>query len=156
MTLTADALSGAEEKYLSLGFDGYMCKPFSREMIAKKLYAVFSNEKPKSAAASVTAAAEAKKTGESEFDQAIRALDLAVDNITHRKSIIGSAGNRMDSALQTLTTQYENLSSAKSIITDADVAAEASNFTQQQILQQVSTSLLAQANQAPSIALSLI
>lgn len=48
VALTADALSGAEEKYLSLGFDGYMCKPFSREMIAKKLYAVFSNEKPKS------------------------------------------------------------------------------------------------------------
>ena len=48
VALTADALSGAEEKYLSLGFDGYMCKPFSREMIAKKLYSVFSNEKPKS------------------------------------------------------------------------------------------------------------
>ena len=93
---------------------------------------------------------------ETDFDQAIRALDLAIDNITSRKSIIGSAGNRMDSALETLQTQFENLSSANSIITDADIAAEASNFTQQQILQQVSTSLLAQANQAPSIALSLI
>ena len=93
---------------------------------------------------------------ETDFDVAIRALDKAIDNITDRKSIIGSAGNRMDSALDTLTTQYENLSSAKSIITDADVAAEASAFTQQSILQQVSTSLLAQANQAPSIALSLI
>ena len=90
------------------------------------------------------------------FDAAIKSLDNAIDNITDRKSIIGSAGNRMDSALATLTTQYENLSSAKSVITDADIAAEASNFTQQQILQQVSTSLLAQANQAPSIALSLV
>ena len=98
----------------------------------------------------------AKGAGETDFDVAIKALDNAIDNITDRKSIIGSAGNRMDSALATLTTQYENLSSAKSIITDADVAAEASNFTQQQILQQVSTSLLAQANQAPSIALSLV
>ena len=80
----------------------------------------------------------------------------AITKITDKKSEIGSVGNRMDSALSTLTTQYENLSSAKSIITDADVAAEASNFTQQQILQQVSTSLLAQANQAPSIALSLV
>ena len=94
--------------------------------------------------------------GENWFDVAIRSLDDAIDNITDRKSIIGSAGNRMDSALNTLTTQYENLSSAKSIITDADIASEASNFTQQQILQQVSTSLLAQANQAPSIALSLV
>jgi len=90
------------------------------------------------------------------FDVAIQSLDAAIDNITDRKSVIGSAGNRMDSALATLTTQYENLSSAKSIITDADIAAEASNFVQNQILQQVSTSLLAQANQAPSIALSLV
>ena len=97
-----------------------------------------------------------KGTDEVDFDTAIRALDNAINNITDRKSIIGSTGNRMDSALSTLTTQFENLSSAKSIITDADVAAEASTFTQQQILQQVSTSLLAQANQAPSIALSLV
>ncbi len=93
---------------------------------------------------------------ETDFDVAIKALDNAISNITDRKSIIGSAGNRMDSALSTLQTQYENLSSAKSVITDADIASEASKFTQQQILQQVSTSLLAQANQAPSIALSLI
>jgi len=93
---------------------------------------------------------------EKRFDAAIEALDAAIDDITHRKSIIGSAGNRMDSALNTLTTQEENLSSAKSIITDADIAEQASEFTQQSILQQVSTSLLAQANQAPSIALSLV
>ena len=87
---------------------------------------------------------------------AIEKLDEGIDNITSRKSLIGSAQNRLDSALDTLEIQYENLSSAKSIITDADIASEASSFTQQQILQQVSTSLLTQANQAPSIALSLI
>ncbi|MBQ8848678.1 MAG: hypothetical protein IJ003_07020 [Candidatus Gastranaerophilales bacterium] len=108
--------------------------------------------------AGLTASDPATTTGKEEtnFDQAIRALDLGIDEITNRKSIIGSAGNRMDSALDTLSIQFENLSSAKSIITDADIASEASNFTQQQILQQVSTSLLAQANQAPSIALSLV
>lgn len=90
------------------------------------------------------------------FATAVENLDTALDNITARKSLIGSAQNRLDSALDTLTIQYENLSSANSIITDADIASEASSFTQQQILQQVSTSLLAQANQAPSIALSLV
>ena len=90
------------------------------------------------------------------FSEAVLKLDEAIDNITSRKSKIGSTQNRLESALDTLTIQYENLSSAKSIITDADIASEASNFTQQQILQQVSTSLLAQANQAPSIALSLV
>lgn len=93
---------------------------------------------------------------EGSFAEAIEKLDAGLTKIAERKSLIGSAQNRLDSALNTLTTQYTNLSSAKSIITDADIAAEASNYTQAQILQQVSTSLLAQANQAPSIALSLI
>lgn len=93
---------------------------------------------------------------DNDFDKAILALDEAINDITSRKSIIGSAGNRMDSAYNALVTQSENLTSAKSLITDADIASEASAFTQNQILQQVSTSLLAQANQAPSIALSLV
>ena len=90
------------------------------------------------------------------FNEALKSLDTAIDGLTARKSLIGSAQARLGSALDTLTTQYTNLSSAKSIITDADIASEASTFTQNQILQQVSTSLLAQANQAPSVALSLL
>ncbi len=43
IALTADAMSGAEDRYKSMGFDGYMAKPFSREMIAKKLYSVFGS-----------------------------------------------------------------------------------------------------------------
>ena len=90
------------------------------------------------------------------FDSALTNIDTGINNLTSRKALIGSAENRLESALNTLTTQYENLSSSKSIITDSDIAAEASTFTQQNILQQVSASLLAQANQAPSIALSLV
>lgn len=92
----------------------------------------------------------------SDFDKAILAMDRAIDNITDRKSIIGSAGNRLDSALSTLKTQFENLESANSLIIDADIASDASKYTQSSILQQVSTSLLAQANSAPSIAMSLV
>ncbi len=94
--------------------------------------------------------------GKLTYDDAVTMLDAAIDNVTGRKSLVGSASNRLESALETLTIQEENLNSAKSIITDADIAEEASSFTQQQILQQVSTALLAQANQAPAIALSLI
>ena len=45
IALTADAMSGAEKKYKGMGFDGYMAKPFSREMISKKLYSVFGSGK---------------------------------------------------------------------------------------------------------------
>ncbi len=87
---------------------------------------------------------------------AIQNLDTAINSITARKSTIGSAENRLSSALDTLTTQYENLSSSKAVITDADIASEASSYTQNQILQQISVALLSQANQAPAIATSLI
>ena len=96
------------------------------------------------------------KMTKEDMADAIAKLDIGIDNVTDRKSIIGSAQNRLESALNTLTTQYENLSSAKSIITDADIAEESSKYTQDSILQQVATSLLAQANQAPAVALSLI
>jgi len=83
-------------------------------------------------------------------------LDDAINNLTTRKAKIGAAGVRLDSALTTLETQYTNLSSSKSVITDADIAEEASNYTNASILQQISTSMLTQANQTPSIALSLV
>ena len=95
-------------------------------------------------------------TDRAAFSTQLGKLDDAIDNITTRKATVGSIQNRLDSALDTLTTQYTNLSAAKSIITDANIADEASKYTQNNILQQVSTSLLAQANQAPSIALSLV
>ena len=100
--------------------------------------------------------AEISSGSYTDFNTALTKLDSAITNLTGRKSLIGSAQARLTSALDTLTTQYTNLSSAKSIITDSDIASEASKFTQNQILQQVSTSLLAQANQAPSVALSLV
>ena len=99
---------------------------------------------------------DVSKLDNAQLSAAVQKLDNAINSITSRKSTIGSAENRLSSALDTLTTQYENLSSSKSVITDADIAAEASNYTQNQILQQISVSLLAQANQAPSIASSLI
>ena len=158
-TIKADNDLFKAVKFTSLtGAQNFNLVSISQEVAGKTITAAGGKATyidPSSAPDGTTAAA-APGDGENAFDQAIRALDLAIDNITHRKSIIGSAGSRMDSALQSLTTQYENLSSAKSIITDADIAEQASKYTQESILQQVSTSLLAQANQAPSIALSLV
>ena len=79
-----------------------------------------------------------------------------LNNITDRRSKIGVAQVRLESAASGLATTIENLSAAKSTIMDTDIAAETSNYTKQQILQQISSSVLTQANQAPSIALSLM
>ena len=86
----------------------------------------------------------------------ITALDTAISKISTRRSTIGSMQNRLDSAIQSLSVKYANMSSAESRIKDTDVASEAASLTKNQILQQASATLLAQANTAPQIALSLI
>jgi len=83
-------------------------------------------------------------------------IDSAISAVSARRSTIGSIQNRLESAIQSLNVQFENMTASESRIRDVDVADEAANLTKNQILQQSAATLLAQANQAPSIALSLI
>jgi len=83
-------------------------------------------------------------------------IDKALANVTDRKTQIGAAQQRVNSAMEVTKVMSNNLTSAKSLIEDADIAEESSNYIKNQILQQTASSLLATANQNPSIALSLI
>lgn len=83
-------------------------------------------------------------------------IDKAITKISDRVTSIGAAQNRVDSAISSLSVQSENLTSSLSTLRDADVAEESSNYIKSQILQQASATLLATANQLPSIALNLI
>ncbi|MFH0702256.1 MAG: flagellin [bacterium] len=86
----------------------------------------------------------------------ITLIDTAINTVSTRRSTIGSLQNRLESAIRSLTIKQENMTAAESRIRDADIAKEAAALTKNQILQQASASLLAQANQAPTIALGLI
>ena len=86
----------------------------------------------------------------------LSAIDMALETIATKRSKIGAFQNRLNSAIDTLTVNIENLSAARSTIQDTDVAVESSNYIKNQILQQSTTAMLSAANQAPSIALSLI
>ncbi len=83
-------------------------------------------------------------------------LDEALTKITNDKSVMGAYMNAMESNSANLTTMNLSLESAKSKILDVDVAEASSEMIRYQILQQTSTSVLAQANQMPAIALSLL
>ena len=83
-------------------------------------------------------------------------IDNAIDVISDRVTRIGAAQNRIDSAISALDVQSQNLVSSLSTLRDTDVAEESSNYIQSQILQQASATLLATANQTPSIALNLV
>lgn len=91
-----------------------------------------------------------------EFRAILDDLDTGIKEISTRRGTIGAITNRLESAVEALDIQNENLLAAKSRIVDADIGEESSNYTKYQILQQASASLLVQANQSPSIALSLI
>lgn len=83
-------------------------------------------------------------------------IDAVISEISSRTTTLGSAQNRIESAIESIAVQSENITSSLSTLRDADVAEESSNYIRAQILQQASATLLATANQAPSIALNLL
>ncbi len=83
-------------------------------------------------------------------------VDQAIQDISSVRGGLGAAQNRLATTVKNLATQRENLSSANSRIRDVDVASETVNLTRTQILMQAGVSVLAQANQLPTMALSLI
>lgn len=86
----------------------------------------------------------------------LAAIDLAIDEVTTARGDLGAAQNRLQSTFASIQNVRENLSAAESRIRDVDVAAETADLTRNSILQQAATSVLAQANVQPQLALSLL
>lgn len=83
-------------------------------------------------------------------------IDAAIDRVNSHRATIGALQNRFESAIANLGTRVQALSEAKSRISDTDFAMETAKFTQESILQQAGTSVLASANQMPQVALALL
>lgn len=89
-------------------------------------------------------------------NDAISVIDGALSTIDTMRGGLGAIQNRFESTIANLQNVSENLSAARSRILDADIAQESSAMTKNNILQQAGASILAQANQAPQLALSLL
>ena len=87
---------------------------------------------------------------------AIASIDTAITNLSEQRGKLGAFQNRLESSVRNLATTRENLSASNSRIRDVDVASESVAMTRSQILMQAGTSVLAQANQLPQMALGLI
>ena len=83
-------------------------------------------------------------------------IDGAIDMISNLRADLGAVENRLYSMIENLSNSSVNLLEAKSQIMDTDFAIEMSNFAKLQILQQASTTMLAQANQQPQGVLKLL
>ena len=88
---------------------------------------------------------------------AIDDIDEVLSRINTKRSEFGAAINRLNSILESQTTTIQNYTAAKSTIMDSDIATESADYVKNQILQQTSSTLLAQSqNLHASIVLSLI
>jgi flagellin len=87
---------------------------------------------------------------------ALGIISAAISNIDSQRAQLGAVQNRFENTISNLQNIGENASAARSRIRDTDYAAETSELTKNQILQQAGTAILAQANQLPQAVLSLL
>lgn len=87
---------------------------------------------------------------------AIGVFDKAIQQLSQSRAKVGATQNRMQVTISNLASSHENLSAANSRIRDVDVAEETASMTKSQILSQAGLAVLAQANQLPQSALSLL
>jgi flagellin len=107
----------------------------------------------------VDATALALTTGISTVTNAQAALGTtttAIGTVSDARASLGALQNRLESIISNIDTVVENLTGAESRIRDVDIAAETARMTKYSILVQAGVSVLSQANQTPSIALSLL
>jgi flagellin len=88
--------------------------------------------------------------------EAVAVLDGALKSVDSQRAELGAFQNRFNHAINNLSNINENVNASNSRIKDTDYAKETTSMTKNQILQQASTSILAQAKQSPSAALSLL
>jgi flagellin len=87
---------------------------------------------------------------------AINAITQAVQNLGQVQGIVGAGENTLNYAINLAQSQITSFSSAQSQIRDANVAAEAADLSQAQVLEQASIAAMAQANQEPQAILALL
>lgn len=83
-------------------------------------------------------------------------LDTAISKVSQERSKLGAVQNRLEHTIKNLDTSAENLQASEARIRDVDMAKEMMNLTKQNILQQASQAMMAQANQQPNGVLQLL
>ena len=89
-------------------------------------------------------------------NDALRALDAAINQVSAAQAMSGALNNRLDVIVNNLAEGLQNMSASRSRILDTDYATETTELAKQQIIQQAATAMLAQANQQPQGVLALL
>ena len=140
------------------------CKAFTMEGINEQLGQKLTYELAANASKSGLVVAVANKGSTARWSVSsakaatatLSNIDKFIQVIDSRRSELGALQNRMESTIRNQANISENEADARSRIRDTDFASETAALTQNNIIQQASQSVLAQANQRPTIALSLL
>lgn len=89
-------------------------------------------------------------------NRTLATIDEALKNVNRQRADLGAVQNRMEMAAKGINVAAENMTSAESVIRDADMAQEMVDYTKNQILQQASTAMLANANSQSQNVLQLL
>ena len=104
----------------------------------------------------VTAATNVSITDVASAQAAITAIAAAVVALGNVQGVVGAGENQLNFAIGLAQSQITNYASDQGQIRDADIAADASNLTKEQVLSQSSMAALAQANSMPQAVLKLL
>ena len=148
-------LSGGNELVLQVGFDSRSTSRVSYTGVQGTLQALGLAQAGLSAL-SYSISGITLAEGQSASRAALDAINEAISSLASTRGVLGATESRLQVAINNLSVARENFLAAESRIRDVDVASEAADLTRLGILQQAGASILAQANQQPQLALSLL
>ncbi len=148
-------LSGASTLTLQVGFNSQSTSQISMTGVQGTLQALgLAGAGTSALSYSINGSTIAE--GQSASRLALDAINGAIGSLASTRGTLGATESRLIVSINNLSVARENYASAESRIRDVDVAAEAAQLTRLGILQQAGAAVLAQANQQPALALSLL
>ncbi len=148
-------LSGGAQVALQIGFSSSSTSQISFSGVQGTL-AALGLANPGSSTLVFSLNDSTTASGQIASRSALDAIRGAISSLTSNRGTLGAAESRLNVTIANLQVARENFASAESQIRDVDVAAEAAELTRLNILQQAGAAVLAQANQQPALALSLL
>lgn len=148
-------LSGGGEVALQIGFDSSTTSQISYSGVQGTL-ASLGLASAGSSTLIFSLNASTTSGGQAASQAALDAVKGAISSLTSSRGTLGATESRLNVTINNLQVARENFAAAESQIRDIDVASEAANLTRLNILQQAGAAVLAQANQQPALALSLL
>jgi flagellin len=148
-------LSGGSSITLQVGFNSKSVSQIQITNVQGTLQAL-GLASPGSSVLTYSISGASIEAGQSASRAALDAINGAIGSLSQTRGNLGAAESRLRVAINNLSVARENFAAAESRIRDVDVASEAAELTRLSILQQAGAAVLAQANQQPSLAISLL